>query len=114
MSDINSSTERTPLDIATVGLDTFRPHAGSSFQMQAGNSEPVDATLEELEELTNHGPSDGAEKQRSPYSLLFKCGVGGAPQGMYSLTHSELGSIDLFLVPVGGDAESTQLEAVIN
>ncbi len=49
------------------------------------------------------------------FALLFR---GPAqhflPQGIHKLNHSRLGEIDLFLVPVGQDAEGFQYEAVFN
>ena len=36
------------------------------------------------------------------------------PQATYALRHPRLGTIELFLVPVGQDAEATRYEALFN
>ena len=36
------------------------------------------------------------------------------PQGIYPLRHPQLGQVDLFLVPSGQDAQSTQYEVTFN
>ena len=36
------------------------------------------------------------------------------PQGIYPLRHPQLGRVDLFLVPSGQDAQSTQYEVTFN
>lgn len=52
---------------------------------------------------------------REPFSLLF---LGpGQPvfrQQVYRLEHARAGVLELFLVPVGKDAEGVQYEAVFN
>ena len=36
------------------------------------------------------------------------------PQQMYSFEHDQLGTFDLFIVPIGRDAEGFQYEAIFN
>lgn len=36
------------------------------------------------------------------------------PQGIYALRHPRLGLIEIFLVPVGQDAQATRYEALFN
>ncbi len=65
----------------------------------------------ELIELRNgHANSPGES-----FALLFR-GPGAfvLPQQIYTLAHDRLGSLDLFLVPVGRDANGTYYEVVFN
>ena len=54
-------------------------------------------------------------QMREPFALLFR---GPAQpvlgQRMYRLEHAQAGVLELFLVPVGRDAQSVQYEAVFN
>jgi hypothetical protein len=49
------------------------------------------------------------------FSLLFRGPLAPVlPQCIYRLTHDTLGSMEIFLVPVGPDGEGMQYEAVFN
>ena len=65
----------------------------------------------ELVEVTA-GPAGGAGL-RAPFSILFTGSLDPLlPQKTYSFQHEELGSFDLFIVPVGQDEAGTHYEAV--
>jgi len=65
----------------------------------------------ELVEVTT-GSAGGAGR-RPPFSILFTGALDPLlPQQTYSFQHEELGSFDLFIVPVGQDEAGTQYEAV--
>lgn len=52
---------------------------------------------------------------REPFSLTFSGPLEPfLPQATYSFEHELLGALDIFIVPVGRDAESVQYEAVFN
>ena len=44
----------------------------------------------------------------------FACEYCLMPQGIHRLTHSNLGELELFLVPVGRDSAGFQYEAAFN
>ena len=54
-----------------------------------------------------------AGMERDPFRLAF---LGPAdpvlPQRMYRLEHGALGALDIFLVPIAGDASGTTYEAI--
>ena len=51
--------------------------------------------------------------ERRQFSLLFRGPVDPfLSQGTYRLDHAELGALDIFLVPIGPDAEGMRYEAV--
>ena len=59
--------------------------------------------------------SKSPSKDREPFSLEFHCPHPAPPeQGIYKVSHAELGELDLFLVPVHGDDEGVIFEAVFN
>jgi hypothetical protein len=89
-------------------LDTFTPHVGTAFQAEtdAGGVELVLADAAGA----RHEPMPGA---RPPFTLTFRGPVRPMlPQGTYPLTHPSLGGLDIFLVPIGADAEGVSYEAV--
>jgi hypothetical protein len=85
---------------------TFDPHVGSRFAV----SSPSPAELE-LVEVTDIGDGNHGLNFR----LLFR-GPREAPldQGMVELDHPEIGTVALFIVPVGADAAGVQYEVVFN
>lgn len=87
-------------------VETFSGRVGETFDVDLGD-ETYALVLAECTEL---GSSPIA---RTPFSLVFT----GAPervleQRIYPLRHDALGAFDLFLVPIGQDADATRYEAV--
>jgi hypothetical protein len=93
-------------------LETFSPHVGSEFEV-AGEPEgsgPLVLTAAE----PARGPA-GRPGERRPFSLLFQGPPGVVlPQGSYRLEHVALGTLEIFIVPIGADAAGTRYEAVFN
>lgn len=55
------------------------------------------------------------EGDREPFSLLFRGPAEPVlPQRIYRLDNDELGTLEIFLVPVASDDEATEYEAVFN
>lgn len=51
---------------------------------------------------------------RESFTLRFSGGTAALPQGTYKFTHRELGTFDLFVVPVGADAGIDSYVALFN
>jgi hypothetical protein len=92
--------------------DHFDGRVGEPFEVSVGDGPAVSMELVDASvgtELGGPGP-DGEE--RLQFSLVFQ---GPAtqllPQGTYRLAHAELGELELFLVPIGRDADGTRYEA---
>jgi len=91
---------------ALPASDDFLPHVHGTFQVQYGAAEPLSFELIEVTELARHTASEA----RQPFSLIFL----GPPsdrylmQHTYRFDHEVLGSLDLFIVPLG--PSSTQPE----
>ena len=59
--------------------------------------------------------SDQAPNIRQPFTVTFRLdGNLRLPQGIYKMRHHHLGEMEIFLVQVAGDANSSTFEAVFN
>jgi len=84
-------------------VETFMPHVGSAFT--AGE---LELTLTAAQPLGEPPPG-----LRAPFRLEFRGPVDPAlAQQMHELTHPALGTLEIFLVPVGRDAAATSYEAI--
>ncbi len=91
-------------------LDDFRPLVKDTFLVRAGEQE-TDFRLVSAQPI-GEGRTNG---KRAPFSLTFQAPPEVSPvQGLYRLEHEELGTLEVFLVPVAGDREGTDFEAVFN
>jgi hypothetical protein len=90
-----------------AGIDTltaadFAPHLDTPFRVDGA----FDVALAEVAE------ADGGAGRRQ-FSLLFRGGpTPPLPQRIYALEHAALGRLELFLVPLGPDADGQRYEAV--
>jgi hypothetical protein len=93
---------------AVPDRDSFAGVLGSPFTLTAAGGQSVDVELTEVTELKE------TANQRS-FALLFSVPEPyQVEQGLYDLDHKVLGSMQLFLVPVGMDNGRWKLEAVFN
>lgn len=91
-------------------LDDFQPLLDDTFSVRAGEH-AAEFRLVAAEPMAE-GRSNG---KRAPFSLVFQAPPDVNPvQGLYRLEHDDLGTIEVFLVPVAGDQEGTDFEAVFN
>jgi hypothetical protein len=89
-------------------IDSFIPHVGTSFWLQAG-SRKIELRLTSAAKVME---SEAARLTRAPFSLFFLVPV-VLPQQIYRLTHEAFAEpLDIFLVPVGRDASGVTHEAV--
>ena len=90
----------------------FRPHLGSSFHVTVdGADEPLGLTLIEVSELGDEG---GGPRQ-DPFSLVFR-GPRDVylPQQIYTIHNDEMGTLNIFLVPIRPDEQGMRVQAVFN
>ena len=89
---------------------SFEPHVGSSFWVEFPTGGKVELRLTRVARVME---SEAARLDRHPFSLFF---VGPKSfmlqQFTYHLTHPEMEALDIFLVPVGQDAQTYTYEAV--
>lgn len=87
---------------------TFHPLRNSAFRIAAGGKE-VQLVLAQVNEL--HEGHDASYRRQ--FSLLFHGPPTPVwPQRTYQVSHPELGTFDLFLVPLGPEGEAMRYEAV--
>jgi hypothetical protein len=97
----------TPRDLASLSASDFQAVVGSDFRVSAGPSGPLDLRLIQVVEL---GERPG---QRRPFILRFQ----GPPspvlaQVVHRLEHPDMGDVEIFVGPIGTDAQATIYEAV--
>jgi hypothetical protein len=98
------------LDLATVTCGEFVAFLDQDFEIVFS-----DGTLPvKLIEVKKWGP-DQPPNIRQPFALMFRLERAlRLPQGIYKMRHPQLGEMEIFLVQVGADANSSTLEAVFN
>ncbi|MDQ4070654.1 MAG: hypothetical protein M3203_14455 [Actinomycetota bacterium] len=91
-------------------ISDFAPRVGERFSIG-----PVADGLTfdtELVEATVVGEAAGPGS-RIPFSLVFRGPAGVVlPQRIYRVHHPDLGSLDIFLVPIGPDSTGMRYEAI--
>jgi hypothetical protein len=98
------------LDLAKVRRDQFAAFLDQDFEILfPDGSLPV-----KLIDAKQWGP-DQPPNIRQPFALTFRVGRNlRLPQGIYKMRNADLGEMEIFLVQVGADANSSTLEAVFN
>ncbi len=90
--------------------DEFEKCLRNTFRIRDGVVNPPDLELIEVS-----APRVSAAPNGRPFSLLFRApGSLVMPQRIYSLEHDGLGTLSIFLVPVGQDPAGMRYEAVFN
>jgi len=90
---------------------TFEPQVGTAFVIELSGDEVL-TVLESVVRQPTRSHGDRTE----PFSLMF-IGPAGAPlvQATYTLRHADLGTVEIFLVPIGPNGHGRQqYEAVFN
>ena len=91
-------------------IESFEPHVGTSFWAEFPNGAKVELRLVRAAKVME---SEAARLTRTAFSLYFDGPKSiFLPQQIYHLTHPAMDALDIFLVPVGEDAETYKYEAV--
>jgi len=81
--------------VADLMLADFEPRKGETFRLRA---DPQELALE-LVEVTKLGESG---RKGGAFSLIFRAPPGPfLPQKIYPVDHPALGTLDIFVVPIG-------------
>ena len=84
----------------------FEPHVGQAFAIEA-HGKQLDLKLAEVERL------GAAVREGGAFSLLFLSAPGPSlPQGLYPMRHPALGTLELFVVPLGPKDGSNSYQVV--
>ena len=96
------------VDLLELSRATFERLVGSDFRVLVDETRSVSVKLVQCRALPPASQRDDPAIRAEPFSLLFK-----GPrelvleQQIYRLEHPDLGSLELFLVPVGfGESEA--------
>jgi ribosomal protein S18 acetylase RimI-like enzyme len=102
-----------PMLAQLCGAD-FAPYVHQTFLVHLEGIEPIKLELVGVTELRSPGPAAGP--RREPFTLLFLGPVSRQYllQRTYRLEHEQLGTLDLFLVPLGPEQGRMRYEAVFN
>ena len=94
--------------MADLQHETFSRHLNSTFRISWGDSDGIEAQLNEVSELQLSSRQERfAIVFRGPREPLL-------PQGSYRFAHDEMGEFPLFIVPLRQDETATFYEAVFN
>lgn len=90
--------------------ETWIHYLEEDFHLDLGGANALAVRLVSVTGFTHH-----SDPSRAAYSLLF-CGPSEPilPQRTYQLVHSEMGELDVFLVPIGPQKHGMGYEAVFN
>ena len=94
--------------MSQISQENYRKALNTNFTIEL-NEQSFQLTLIECSDQTSN---DVPAFER--FSLVFESSDPLLNQSTYSLHHSDLGVNELFLVPIHGDDEVFQYEAVIN
>ncbi len=93
------------IDLLQLSAAQFEPLVGELFDVNE------QALVLELIEVTRlQSPSPRSE----PFSLVFRSSTHRLQQSTFRLTHLQLGSFDLFIVPIEPDANGSKYQAIFN
>ena len=91
----------------------FAGRVGEHFDVASPDGSGVPLVLVEATQGSEPGGRGPEGEERLQFSLVFRAPVTRVwPQGTYPLAHEELGELELFLVPLGADADGVRYEAV--
>lgn len=89
-------------------LEDFEAHLNTKFRFMWGESNSIDLEMEEANDL-------GSTPRQKQFSIIFRGPLQPLlAQGIHRLEHEKMGTIDLFLVPIGRDEGGVRYEAVFN
>ncbi len=94
-----------------LGRAAFSESLRTRFLFHRESAPPVELELIEVQEL----PGSPSDPDARSFSALFLGPADPAlPQQTYSVSHAALGTLLLFIVPIGRDAQSIRYEVVFN
>jgi hypothetical protein len=98
-------------DALLLKPEAFEALVGSTFKTSIDGM-PLALELREVERMT---PPGAAAPRTDPFSLLFHGPrIPALDQGVVKLEHVALGSLEIFIVPLGPDARGQCYEAIFN
>ena len=99
--------------LENLTIDAFQPRVGHTFRIRQPDGE-IEAELIEARALGGGpGRAGAGTRRRVPFSLSFRTSATAPlPQRIYEVAHDEMGSYEIFLVPIGPDGRGMVYEAI--
>jgi hypothetical protein len=96
-----------------ITFDQFSGRVGQTFDVADGSGTAIEAELVEAVETAQPGGTGPDGRRRLQFSLVFRGPTEPAlAQATHALDHPDLGHLDVFLVPIGPDAQGMRYQAV--
>ncbi len=94
-------------DLTPAALEAY---LGTPFRIHFGGEKPLEVVLYQVARHEQHpGP------RQEPFSAYFRGSYPPVlPQQIYPVEHDGLGTLEIFLVPIGPDGQGMRYEAVFN
>ena len=109
MSDATGAFREIAVQL--LHYENFGPHVNSTFALKLGETTVDLALTEATRQVVRPFPG----MMRQPFSLIFRSTSQVVlPQRMYALKHAAMGTIDIFLVPIGRDVHGVVYQAIYN
>jgi hypothetical protein len=101
-------------DLRSLTADAFAAHLNTVFRLQTG-AEPLPLELVEVQRASyaDDPAAVGPSGRREPFTIRFRGPRSPyARQAIYRLEHDRMGTLEIFLVPLGPDAAGMRYEAI--
>ncbi len=93
----------------SVTLTSFVDCLGTVFRLDAGEALSLELTLIEAEATRFSSQADSS----SAFSLIFRGALQPIlPQQIYKFEHDRLGTLEMFIVPIGPDNQGMRYQAI--
>lgn len=91
----------------------FRPYLNQKFHIHYGQGETLEVELIEVTDLreTRQNLPAGV---RTPFSLIWRSSnpTQYLPQHTFQITHETMGTLEIFIVPIGPDSVGMRYQAI--
>ena len=93
-------------------VETFAGRIGEAFRIVLDDGTPIRTTLVEAR---TWGEESARGRGRVPFAVTLRGPLRPVlPQRIYRMEHDTIGAFELFIVPIGPDAEGMRYEAVFS
>jgi hypothetical protein len=94
--------------LETLTKETWKTYLDGTFQVYIDAARSLDMRLAEVS-----GYGRRPDAKREAYSLVFRGPMKPLlMQRIYSIRHEQMGQLEIFLVPIGPDADGMRYEAI--
>jgi hypothetical protein len=102
-------------NLESLSAGSFTEHLGTVFRLRAGADEPLPLELVEVQRASyaDDPAAVGPSGRREPFTLSFRGPRSPyARQAIHRLEHDRMGTLEIFLVPLGPDATGMRYQAI--